>query len=542
MLGNVYGDPADQRRANDLADVQESLEALVDGVDQDAATADADDGGPDPGREHEVGDAEATGGDEAGLLADGDPFLDGLDDDEMGFDATDQDLAFDDGPSVFDDPFGTDDASPDAAFGDGDPAEPTDLVTDAAEPAAGPVPTTGGGAPTPATVPGRDDGVFDDAPAAADPVDPGSAPHAGAAGGWLDELDGAADASWMDDIADDAIGSVDDDPADAGPADHAADRAVTPSRADILDMSEGAEPASGLADPAPVGPGGGLEPADEQFIEDLFSRDPAVDDDAGATPAPAEPPTIDPPGPEALADPAIVESTATSAAVPLDSEAETALPSEEPETGAGAHPADHVDVASGGGAQPDPDADAVAPPSEPSSSEVAAMAAGLDRSGPPSLSDVQSATAHAAASAMPTAAGGRAIAGDWIRSDDDILPARGRGRRRTPKAEILGSADHDPVALFSPMEDTAPTRRLGGGLRRTAKVNPPPAPDEPAPNDAQSDAPDADAGALLAVPTMIDDAGLPDAPGPVEADFVDDVPDEPDGDPGKRRRFGLRRS
>ena len=127
-------------------------------------------------------------------------------------------------------------------------------------------------------------------------------------------------------------------------------------------------------------------------------------------------------------------------------------------------PHDH-DAAAPHAVEPEPYAEDAA--------DIAELAIGADAKAP-SLEEVQEVTAAAASSESVTQVA--YVGADWIRSDDDIIPMKGktlRAMKKSRKDEPLLqpiAVGEDPIALFSPMEEPAEKKSKRGRLSRKKRA------------------------------------------------------------------------
>jgi len=403
VLGNVYGNKDDQPQETDLNDVQESMDALAEATDPEEPEA-----------------SEAL--DE---LSEWIGFNDDSDDtaSETGApeDTASETGALLDTASIDeddDDIFATDSF----AF-----LEEDSDADSSADDTADEHPAPESSAP--------ESSAAEDLEAVAEPEGSG---HSRA--GWLDDLDDVEDESapnWMDELTEDQVspehGSESNDTTSAEP-----ERGSPIESSNEGEDFEDAGPtlddlAAASAPEAPAEPVSPMPPEDqdEQWLDDLFTTDLGDDPDAAAVAASTMPISAEDAQTDEQAQP-------VPDAVPLDTDGASARATES-------------------------DSSRTVP--------VADIAVNTDVT--PAWAQLQATTAEASASAAGIAAAtpgttsGAALAGDWIRSDDDILPARGRGKRRKQTLDIAELApDQDPIELFAPVEQEEPKSRRARKSKR----------------------------------------------------------------------------
>jgi len=217
---------------------------------------------------------------------------------------------------------------------------------------------------------------------------------------------------------------------------------------------------------------------------------------------------------------------------------------------------------------PDAKASAAVQPETENFATEPVSAVGINTGTTPAWEKLQGTTAAASASTSNNGTAPKrsnttstiALAGDWIRSDDDILPARGRAKRRARTLDIAELApEQDPIELFAPADieesksrrfrrpkrnkslevadaegddsgEVAKAPRTTPELSETESVDGP----EPAiseqnspsqqPVDAETPASGHGHGSMAEVadPPVIAEVGMPQAPDAVEAFFVAD--------------------
>jgi len=382
---------------------------------------------------------------------------------------------------------------------------------------------------------------------------------------WLDNLDdieGESGQNWMDDLTEDHVHTEPE-------AESSAETSVGPERSDPLESTSEEEDLEDLGPtlndlmaasaPAPAAdpeadPGLPADDQDEQWLDDLFSTD--------------------------LADGPDTDFVDTATMQPPTDEQSAPLPDEMLLDGVGSS----------------------TPPAMSHSSDSTSIAGiPVTNEETPAWAQLQATTAEASATAAGMATAGAtsgvALGADWIRSDDDILPARGRGKRRKQTLDIVElGPEQDPIELFAPVEADEPKSKRSRkskreepaavkddastgkavkeskpkGSRKSKRKEMDATPPEPSsealagsetqagsevvePGDiakgdetTQGDAPEdstpesnpASLVEQLADPPVIGDVGMPEAPDAVEAFFLpDDELDEVEAKKPKRKLF-----
>lgn len=353
--------------------------------------------------------------------------------------------------------------------------------------------------------------------------------------GWLDDLDdieGESGQNWMDDLTEDHVHTEPEaeSSAETSAGPERSDPLESTSEEDLEDLGPTLNDLMAASAPAPAAdpqadPGLPADDQDEQWLDDLFSTD--------------------------LADGPDTDFVDTATMQPPTDEQSAPLPDEMLLDGVGSS----------------------TPPAMSHSSDSTSIAGiAVTNEETPAWAQLQATTAEASATAAGMATAGAtsgvALGADWIRSDDDILPARGRGKRRKQTLDIVElGPEQDPIELFAPVEADEPKSKRSRKSKRKEMDATPAEPssealagsetqagsevvepgdiakgDETTQGDAPEDStPESNPASLveqLADPPVIGDVGMPEAPDAVEAFFLpDDELDEVEAKKPKRKLF-----